>query len=161
MRRAPAALPLAVALVLAACGTGSDTSTSQDRAGGTAMAPTRPADCNHVSLQGTDAAAAVGFHWTGEEHPYGTAVTLWFCVDPRLGGSVAFGPPEGVTVSPATQPNPAPGTGVLPFTVTVPAGASGRVRVRASDPDGRPQADIGGPEIVAAESGWRFSEPGR
>src|SRR4051812_25651451 len=104
---------LVAALVLGGCGS-DDTSVPAASA-----APRKPADCNHVSLRGKDAAAAVGFHWTGEKHAFGTPVTIWFCVDPRLGGSATIEPPEGVTASPSSQPNSASGTGVLPFTITV------------------------------------------
>ncbi|NHC12944.1 hypothetical protein [Motilibacter deserti] len=151
MRPATAALPLAAVLVLAACGSDA----------GTSGAPARPADCNHVSLQGKDAAAAVGFHWTGETHAYGASTTLWFCVDPRLGGSITFEPPAGVTVTPQSQQNSASGSGVLPFTITVQQGATGRVRVQAADGNGRPQANIGGPEVEAAGDGWKLAEPAR
>ena len=86
-------------------------------------------------------------------------MTLWFCVDPRLGGSITFEPPAGVSVSPQTRQNPASGSGVLPFTITVSAGATGRLRVQAQDASGRPQADIGGPEVKASGDGWQLAEP--
>jgi len=122
-------------------------------------APARAGDCNDLPGVNGDPGVLAGFDWTGEKHKYGEPVNVYVCVSPEGGGTVEVSPvPTGVTVTPTRAAMSPSGSGVVPFTVVVQRGASGRLTMRQMvGPSTKPHATMPGPTIVTEQDGWHFA----
>ena len=97
----------------------------------------------------------IGTDWSGERHPYGTAVVVYACVTPTGGGYVTMvATGTGIRVRPRSVPISRSSDGVIPFHVTVSDGASGGIRVQQRG--GGIGGDAAGPVVAADGKDWHF-----
>jgi hypothetical protein len=121
--------------------------------------PSNAGACNDLPLIGPDGGIVLGTDWSDEQHAYDDPVVLRACATAGAGGRirvVASGP--GITVRPAAVRVDPSGNGVVPFRVTVAAGAAGGLRVQQDG--GGVGGDAPGPDIVADGDGWHFAPAG-
>ena len=121
--------------------------------------PPVPATVTTCRVSTVTRASSLASTWTGEKHKYGEPVNVYVCVSPEGGGTVEVSPvPTGVTVTPTRAAMSPSGSGVVPFTVVVQRGASGRLTMRQMvGPSTKPHATMPGPTIVTEQDGWHFA----
>jgi hypothetical protein len=118
-------------------------------------APTRAGDCADLPALHGDPGILLGTDWSGEHHDYADTVVVRACVTASLGGTVSLAVDgTGIEVLPRVAPVDPSGGGIVPFRVTVSAGATGRLRVRQEGGGGG--GDLPGPVVAADAGGWHF-----
>ena len=118
-------------------------------------APTASGSCNDLPALHGDPGMVIGTDWSGEHHDYGDPVVVYGCVTVGGGGHaslVAQG--AGVKIRPGAVPVDSWPSGVIPFHVTVSAGASGMLRLHQTA--GGLVGDIEGPVVAPQDHGWHF-----
>lgn len=146
---------LAAALGLATTCAGCSDDPAKAFPPGPHAAPTRAADCTDLPALGGDPGIPLGTDWSGEHHDYGDTVIVYACVSASLGGRLSLVVDgSGIQIHPRVVPVDSSGSGIIPFRVTVPHGASGGVRIQQES--GGVWSDLPGPVVAADGDGWHF-----
>ncbi len=136
----------ALVVALSACGGEDDVAT-----------PSSFEQCNHEPGPRGDLPGfgGVALHYTGAEHGFDQPGEFFVCLKAGWSGDVQVLPPDGVEVTPTSQPVPGSGTGVVRFQVRVESGSAGRLYASVSvGSDGATLVT----EIDSNDDGWSFRE---